>query len=103
MLDNLHRTAGLVVSERLAAELSAVLGRAPARRLLNQAADQAADRAAGEGLSLEQALAAAPELEGLVDRDQLHRLCDPAGYLGASVALVDRALERMPRPPREGA
>jgi 3-carboxy-cis,cis-muconate cycloisomerase len=100
MLDNLHRTAGLVVSERLASELTAVLGRGPARRLLNRATA----RSASEGLSLEQVLAAAPELEGLVDRDQLHRLSDPAGYLGASVALVDRALERMPRPPRrEGA
>ena len=97
MLDNLHRTGGLVVSERLAAELSGLLGRGPAGRLLTEAA-QAADRAGGLGVSLVEALAAAPDLKGLISRDRLWQLSDPAAYLGASAALVDRALRRMPPP-----
>lgn len=86
MLDNLHRTGGLVVSERLLAELGALLGRGPARQLLADAARQ--------GLPLEEYLADAPELKGLIGRDDLRRLTDPTGYLGAASVLVDRALER---------
>ncbi|NUR60104.1 MAG: 3-carboxy-cis,cis-muconate cycloisomerase [Catenulispora sp.] len=94
MLDNLQRTKGLVVSERLAGELSGPLGRGPAKRLLAEAAAQAANA----GLPLEEVLADAPELKGLISHDQLHRLADPTGYLGAAAALVDRALDRMPPP-----
>lgn len=90
MLDNLHRTRGLVVSERLAAELSDRLGRGAARHLLSAAAD----RAGTEGLSLAAVLAEAPELKGLISREQLDQLTDPAGYLGAAAELVDRALIR---------
>ncbi|WP_194898977.1 3-carboxy-cis,cis-muconate cycloisomerase [Catenulispora pinisilvae] len=90
MLDNLHRTQGLVVSERLAAELSGLLGRGPAKRLLTDAAERAASR----GLGLAEVLAAAPDLKGLITGDRLHQLTDPAEYLGAAAALVDRALER---------
>ncbi|ACU73748.1 fumarate lyase [Catenulispora acidiphila DSM 44928] len=94
MLDNLHRTRGLVVSERLAAEVSGVLGRGPAKQLLADAAD----RVGSLGTSLEDVLADAPELKGLISRDRLRRLTDPADYLGAAEALVDRALRRMPPP-----
>jgi 3-carboxy-cis,cis-muconate cycloisomerase len=90
MLDNLHRTRGLVVSERLAAELGDRLGRGPARRLLSAAAD----RAATQGLSLADVLADTPELKGLITRERLDQLTDPAGYLGAAAQLVDRALIR---------
>lgn len=90
MLDNLHRTRGLVVSERLAAELGDRLGRGPAKQLLSAAAE----RAGTEGLSMADALADAPELKGLITREQLDQLADPAGYLGAAAELVDRALIR---------
>jgi 3-carboxy-cis,cis-muconate cycloisomerase len=98
MLDNLHRTKGLVVSERLAAELAGPLGRGPAKRLLAEAAA----RAASEDRSLEEVLADADELKGLISREELHRLADPSGYLGSAAALVDRALDRVPptAPPR---
>jgi len=90
MLDNLHRTRGLVVSERLAAELGDRLGRGPAKQLLSAAAE----RAGTEGLSMADALADAPELKGLITREQLDQLADPAGYLGAAAELVDCALIR---------
>ncbi|MEY9854730.1 3-carboxy-cis,cis-muconate cycloisomerase [Catenulispora sp. GAS73] len=90
MLQNLNLTRGLVVSERLAAELSDLIGREPAKKMLTDAAQQVAR----DGRSLEEILAEAPELHGRISRDQLRRLADPVDYLGAALALVDRALER---------
>jgi 3-carboxy-cis,cis-muconate cycloisomerase len=94
MLENLHRTRGLIVSERLAAELAAVIGAGPARHLVTAAADLAAT----QNLSLVEVLTSAPELEGRISEDRLRQLTDPTGYPGASAALVDRALRRTPSP-----
>ncbi|MET9759060.1 3-carboxy-cis,cis-muconate cycloisomerase [Streptomyces sp. NPDC006372] len=74
MREHLDLTGGLIVSERLSAELAPVLGRARAKELLT--------RLASEG----QPLAEAPELAG-VD-------LDPAHYTGSAGVLTDRALER---------
>ncbi|WP_228563661.1 3-carboxy-cis,cis-muconate cycloisomerase [Catenulispora rubra] len=90
MLQNLQLTRGLVVSERLAAELGDLIGREPARTMLTEAAHQAVR----DGRSLEEVLAEVPGLQGRISRDQLRRLADPVDYLGAASALVDRALER---------
>nr|WP_157252273.1 lyase family protein [Nonomuraea typhae] len=72
---NLALTGGMVVSERLAAELGHDLAR-------SVAADP-------------EALAAL-----LAGRPELKDLLDPAGYLGSAGTLVDRALRRTP--PEEG-
>ncbi|MFE7444868.1 3-carboxy-cis,cis-muconate cycloisomerase [Streptomyces chartreusis] len=74
MRAHLDLTHGLIVSERLSAELSPVLGRARAKELLT--------RLAAEG----RPLAEAPEL---ADVD-----LDPTHYTGSAGALTDRALER---------
>lgn len=74
MREHLDLTHGLIVSERLAAELEPVLGRARAKELLT--------RLASEG----RPLAEAPEL---ADID-----LDPTHYTGSAGALTDRALER---------
>lgn len=74
MRAHLDLTHGLIVSERLSAELAPVLGRARARELLT--------RLAAEG----RPLAEAPEL---ADVD-----LDPTHYTGSAGALTDRALER---------
>ena len=92
MLENLERTGGSVVSERLVAELSGLLGRGVAKQLLAEAVE----RAGNEVRPLTEVLAEALELEGLIDSDRLRRLTDPADYLGAAAALVDRALDRVP-------
>ena len=92
MLDNLHLTRGLIVSERLAAELSDRLAAGGAAT--GSCLPYAADRAGTEGLSLADVLADAPELKGLITREQLDQLTDPADYLGAAAELVDRALMR---------
>ncbi|MFE4578639.1 3-carboxy-cis,cis-muconate cycloisomerase [Streptomyces chartreusis] len=74
MYAHLDLTHGLIVSERLSAELAPVLGRARAKELLT--------RLAAEG----RPLADAPEL---ADVD-----LDPTHYTGSAGALTDRALER---------
>jgi 3-carboxy-cis,cis-muconate cycloisomerase len=74
MREHLDLTDGLIVSERLSAELAPVLGRARAKELLT--------RLASEG----RPLAEAPEL---ADVD-----LDPTHYTGSAGALTDRALER---------
>ncbi|MFD7241554.1 3-carboxy-cis,cis-muconate cycloisomerase [Streptomyces massasporeus] len=74
MRAHLDLTHGLIVSERLSAELTPVLGRARAKELLTRLA------------STGQPLAQAPEL---ADVD-----LDPTHYTGSAGALTDRALER---------
>ncbi|QOV34138.1 3-carboxy-cis,cis-muconate cycloisomerase [Streptomyces ferrugineus] len=74
MRAHLDLTQGLIVSERLSAELAPVLGRVRAKELLT--------RLASKG----RPLAEAPEL---ADID-----LDPAHYTGSAGALTDRALER---------
>ncbi|MFH9816975.1 3-carboxy-cis,cis-muconate cycloisomerase [Streptomyces sp. NPDC017230] len=86
MRAHLGLTHGLIVSERLSAELAPVLGRARAKELLTELAGRtyAEDRGLGE------LLAEVPELSGL----DLGTLTDPARYTGSAEALTDRALER---------
>ncbi|WP_427165487.1 3-carboxy-cis,cis-muconate cycloisomerase [Streptomyces sp. C1-1] len=86
MREHLGLTHGLIVSERLSAELAAVLGRARAKELLTRLARRtyAEDRPLGELLAEE------PELK---DTD-LGEPTDPTRYTGSAGALTDRALER---------
>jgi 3-carboxy-cis,cis-muconate cycloisomerase len=86
MRAHLGLTHGLIVSERLAAELAPVVGRDRAKELLTEAAR----RARTEGRRLAEILAEEPELKDL----DVEVLTDPARYTGAAPALTDRALER---------
>ncbi|WP_435252389.1 3-carboxy-cis,cis-muconate cycloisomerase [Streptomyces tendae] len=86
MRAHLGLTHGLIVSERLSAELAPVLGRARAKELLTELAA----RGYAEDRSLGELLAGVPELRDL----DLADLTDPARYAGAAAALTDRALER---------
>ncbi|MFE5592461.1 3-carboxy-cis,cis-muconate cycloisomerase [Streptomyces sp. NPDC056549] len=98
MRENLDLTRGLVASERLAAELTGLVGRATARRLL----DTAARRALSERRDLADVLSEDPELTGLVTPDHLKTLTDPSTATGAAPRLVDRALRRTPSAAPEG-
>ncbi|ANB09660.1 3-carboxy-cis,cis-muconate cycloisomerase [Streptomyces ambofaciens] len=86
MRAHLGLTHGLIVSERLSAELAPVLGRARAKALLTELAR----RTYAERRGLAELLAEVPELSGL----DLVSLTDPAHYTGSAGALTDRALER---------
>ncbi|MFJ9737423.1 3-carboxy-cis,cis-muconate cycloisomerase [Streptomyces sp. NPDC101166] len=86
MRSHLGLTHGLIVSERLSAELSQILGRSRAKELLTELAP----RACTEGRSLGELLSEQAELKGA----DLGDLTDPARYTGSAGALTDRALER---------
>ncbi|MFF1357334.1 3-carboxy-cis,cis-muconate cycloisomerase [Streptomyces sp. NPDC058297] len=86
MREHLFATHGLIVSERLAAELAPLLGRARAKSLLTDAAR----RTRIEGRALAEILADEPDLKGV----DLADLTDPTRYTGSAGALTDRALER---------
>jgi 3-carboxy-cis,cis-muconate cycloisomerase len=99
MRARLGLTRGLIVSERLVAELGRSLGRARARTLLTDAAREVAS---GEH-TLEQVLAALPEVrDALGGTERLHEMLDPAQYVGAAPELTDRALRRTARTDEEG-
>ncbi|POX45208.1 3-carboxy-cis,cis-muconate cycloisomerase [Streptomyces sp. Ru71] len=86
MRAHLGLTHGLIVSERLSAELAPLLGRARAKELLTTLAR----RATAQDRPLAELLAKQPDLRD-VDLDDL---TDPTRYTGSAGALTDRALER---------
>ncbi|MEU9355345.1 3-carboxy-cis,cis-muconate cycloisomerase [Streptomyces griseoloalbus] len=86
MREHLGLTHGLIVSERLSAELTPVLGRARAKKLLTGLARRAHE----ERRELVELLA---EEEELKDVD-LSPFTDPARCTGSAGELTDRALER---------
>lgn len=86
MREHLDLTHGLIVSERLSAELAPMLGRARAKALLTELAK----RTYAEGRSLGELMAEEPELKDV----DLAALTDPTRYTGAAALLTDRALER---------
>jgi 3-carboxy-cis,cis-muconate cycloisomerase len=95
MREHLAVTHGLIVSERLSAELAPLLGRARAKELLSELAR----RTCTEGRPLGELLAEEPELKDIegtegTERIDLAELTDPARYTGSAGALTDRALER---------
>ncbi|MFF5104118.1 3-carboxy-cis,cis-muconate cycloisomerase [Streptomyces sp. NPDC000134] len=86
MRAHLGLTHGLIVSERLSAELAPLLGRSRAKALLTGLAG----RTYAEGRTLAELLAEVPELRDV----DLDALTEPARYTGSAAALTDRALER---------
>ncbi|MFD4699663.1 lyase family protein [Streptomyces niveus] len=97
MRDNLGLTQGLLVSERLAAALTAAVGRARAKQLVAAAARLAT----GAGIPLAQALTESdPAVAELIGEERMRALTDPAGYTGSAGALVDRALAEHAEHPR---
>ncbi|WP_030169218.1 3-carboxy-cis,cis-muconate cycloisomerase [Streptomyces sp. NRRL S-813] len=86
MRAHLDLTHGLIVSERLSAELAPLIGRARAKELLTELAR----RTYTEGHGLGELLTEQPELKDI----DLGPLTDPTRYTGSAGALIDRALER---------
>jgi 3-carboxy-cis,cis-muconate cycloisomerase len=99
MRANLELTHGALLAERVTTALAPELGRHAAHELVQAAAQEAfaSERPLGDVLADDGAVAAH------LDRDELARLLDPAGYLGATEDLIQRALrahrERGATPP----
>ncbi|MGI5506428.1 3-carboxy-cis,cis-muconate cycloisomerase [Lentzea sp. CA-135723] len=89
MRENLALTGAAVVSERLSAVLTPLLGKSEAKALLTEVAFASAGRPGDLPEILTNLLASrGHELPGVAG------LCDPAAYLGAAGRLVDRVLDR---------
>ncbi|MFJ1762488.1 lyase family protein [Amycolatopsis sp. NPDC088138] len=88
MRNNLASTHGLIVSERLSAVLSPLLGKAKAKELLGEASR----RAVHEDRPLRDVLDEVSAVTDVLTPAALDALLDPAGYTGAARTLVDRAL-----------
>jgi 3-carboxy-cis,cis-muconate cycloisomerase len=88
MRSNLELTHGALLAERMTTALAPALGRHAAHELVQDAAQEAfaSERSLGD------VLAGRHEVTEHVDRDELARLLDPAGYLGATDELISRAL-----------
>ena len=92
---NTALTAGQIISEKIAAYLTAHLGKATARQVLNEASAAAA----ATGRPLDQVLRDDDRARSaLGDPAAPADLFDPAAYVGAAPALTDAALKR-PVPP----
>jgi 3-carboxy-cis,cis-muconate cycloisomerase len=93
MRANLAATGGLIVAEAVMMGLAPHMGRQQAHDLVYDAC-----RAALAGKrTLFDVLDALPAVRAALDSAALRRLCDPANYLGAAGAMVDRVLARRPK------
>jgi 3-carboxy-cis,cis-muconate cycloisomerase len=81
MRENLERTAGLLLTERVTMTLAERIGRSEAKRIVEGAV-------AGSG-SLRERLLATDQLS----EEEVDRALDPGGYLGSADAFIGRALE----------
>lgn len=90
MARNLVLTRGAIVSEAVMMGLGKTLGRAYAHDLVYELCQEAVK----QDRPLVDLLAENEEVSGKLGREELERLCDPANYLGYSVEMVDRVLER---------
>jgi 3-carboxy-cis,cis-muconate cycloisomerase len=91
MRRNLDATGGLIMAEAVMMGLAPLLGRGPA----HDAVHHACDLALAEGIPLATALAREPAVAAQLDAAAIAWLTDPAFYLGAAGAFVDRVLARL--------
>ena len=89
MRANLDATGGRLLAERVVLALAPRAGR--------ERANGAVQAAATAGGPFRDALLAQPAVAAHVDAAALDELLDPAGYLGATGALIARALTRFDR------
>ncbi len=91
MRANLDGTGGLIMAEAVMMGLAPALGRGEAHHVVNQACDTAL----AERIPLADALLRDAGVAAALSRDAIERLTDPANYLGAAGAFVDRVLARL--------
>ena len=88
MRKNLDLTSGLIVAEAVMMGLAPRIGRQQAHDVVYTACRTVNEK----GGTLAEVLAAEPEVSRHLDHAALERLTDPANYLGAAPAMVDRVL-----------
>jgi 3-carboxy-cis,cis-muconate cycloisomerase len=88
MAKNLGMTHGLIVAEAVMMGLAPVIGRNEAHDLVYDACRSAIEH----DRPLADVLLEMPDVVGPLGPDRIHALTDPANYLGAAQAMVDRVL-----------
>ena len=88
MRADMDLSGGLVMSESVVAALETSLGRADAQAVV----EQAARRSVESGRGFREVLLELPQVADALGADGLDAALDPAGYLGVTAALIDRAL-----------
>jgi 3-carboxy-cis,cis-muconate cycloisomerase len=88
MRENLEQAGGLLMSEALMMRLAASVGRQEAQRLVQAAGE----RALNDGRSLRSAVLDDAHICAYVSPEAVEQALDPAGYLGSTDLLIDRAL-----------
>ena len=88
MRRNLDATGGLIMAEAVMMGLAPHVGREAAHHILQHASDVALN----ERIGLAEALGREPTVTEKLDRAEIARLTDPARYLGAADAFIDRVL-----------
>jgi 3-carboxy-cis,cis-muconate cycloisomerase len=91
MRANLDSTGGLIMAEAVMMGLAPALGRGEAHHVVNHACDAAL----AERIPLADALMRDAGVAAKLTRAEVERLTDPAAYLGAAGAFVDRVLARL--------
>jgi 3-carboxy-cis,cis-muconate cycloisomerase len=95
---NLDATGGLIMAESVVMALSKKIDAVEARQLV----DQAVKESDSPGRSFAESLKANTDISSKLDGSALAKALDPAGYLGVSQQLIDRALEAYKAMKREG-
>jgi len=88
MRANLDQSHGLIMSEALSTALAATIGRAEAQRIVTAAAE----RAGATDATLHQIALGDPAIRTVLSESGIEQALDPAGYLGITDTLIDRAL-----------
>jgi 3-carboxy-cis,cis-muconate cycloisomerase len=91
MRRNLASTGGLIMAEAVMMALAPVLGRGAA----HDAVHHACDVALAEGIPLAEALGREAAVAAALTPDRIAAITDPASYLGAAGAFVDRVLAKV--------
>jgi 3-carboxy-cis,cis-muconate cycloisomerase len=88
MRQNLDATGGLVMAEALTTALTGELGRDRAGELVGAASRRALE----DGRPLAATAAEVPEIAAALSHDEILAALDPAGYLGQTDELIERAI-----------
>jgi adenylosuccinate lyase len=88
MAENIASDGGLVMAERVALELSASTGRAPARDLVRRCSEQSAER----HIAFADVVRDDPEVRRHLSEKQIAAALEPSRSLGSIEELIQRAL-----------
>ena len=91
MLDNLERTNGLIMSQRIAFELADKIGKATANNLMRKIVKKAFQ----ENIPLKEAITRSPEISKYFSNEQLDNLLDPSTYIGLSAEQTESVVKEI--------